>query len=441
MPGSVAELAINKLRFNIEHGDGSRMVMLTKLRRFDLVDEQQQHAKLIDFAIDLTAGEYPPVTQLIFRSADQKQMALPWESVEQLDEHHCIIKVSDLNAGEPASEETLAKQVLLRRDVLDTLVLDLQNRRATRANDLQLKEEDGKLQLRAADTSARAILRRVSRGLFAEAPDESLYDWKYVEFLHGDPRAARQHDESDLRIARLPPGEIALLSEQIPYLHAAELLTMLPDAVAADVLEAMRDERQLQVFEALEKEQAARLLALMAPDIAANLIGRLPTAASTHHYLQRLPEGQRERVIELLRYPTGTVGGIMTNDVVILPAKLSVGEAREKIVDKLKQPDFTHFIYIVEDEELRRLLGVVSLRELYVADAEQRLEEMMNPYLVTIRALDTADAAAYRVLNSALAALPVIGAEGQFLGVVTVDAAVARVAPATWRAQAPRVFS
>jgi magnesium transporter len=416
------------------------MVMLTKLRRFELVDEQQQHARLIDFAIDLTAGEYPPVTQLIFLSADKKQMSLPWKAVKQLDEHDCVIKVSDLNAGEPASEETLAKEVLLRRDVLDTLVLDLQNRRATRANDLQLEEENGQLQLRAADTSARAILRRVSRGLFAESPEKSLYDWKYVEFLHGDPHAARQHDESDLRIARLPPGEIALLSEQIPYLHAAELLTMLPDPVAADVLEALRDERQLQVFEVLEEDQALRLLALMAPDTAADLIGRLQ-AERAHRYLELLPKEQHERIIELLRYPIDTAGGIMTNDVVIATKELTVGETREKILVRLKQPDFTHFIYIVDDEESRHLAGAVSLRGLSIAEAERRLEEIMNPFLVTIRALETADAAAYRVLNSALAALPVIGAEGQLLGVVTVDAAVAQVAPASWRSQASRVFS
>jgi magnesium transporter len=416
------------------------MVMLTKLLRFDLVDEQRQRARLIDFAIDLTAGEYPPVTQLIFRNADKKQKALSWEAVKQLDEHDCVIKVSDLNAGEPASEETLAKKVLLRRDVLDTLVLDLQNRRATRANDLQLKEEDGQLQLRAADTSARAILRRVAHGLFAGSRDESLYDWKYVEFLHGDPHAARQHDESDLRIARLPPGEIALLSEQIPYLHAAELLTMLPDPVAADVLEALRDERQLQVFEVLEEDQALRLLALMAPDTAADLIGRLQ-AERAHRYLERLPGEQNARLVELLRYPVDTAGGIMTNDVVIAPKELTVGEARERILERLKQPDFTHFIYIVDDEESRHLAGAVSLRGLSIAEAERQLEEIMNPFLVTIRALDTADVAAYRVLNSALAALPVIGAEGQLLGVVTVDAAVAQVAPASWRSQAPRVFS
>jgi magnesium transporter len=416
------------------------MVMLTKLRRFKLVDERQQQAALIDFVIDLMAGEYPPITQLIFLDADKKQMMLDWEAVKRLDKQKQVIKVSDLKAGKPAPPETLNKRVLLRRNVLDTLVLDLQNRRATRANDLQLKEEDGQLQLRAADTSARAILRRVSRGLFAEAPDESLYDWKYVEFLHGDPHAARQHDESDLLIARLPPGEIALLSEQIPYLHAAELLTMLPDTVAADVLEALRDERQLQVFEVLEEDQAVRLLALMSPDAAADLIGHLRTDRA-RRYLELLPKEAHARILELLRYPVNTAGGIMTNDVVIVPAKLTVRQAREKILKQLKQPDFTHFVYIVEDEESRHLLGVVSLRELYVADAEQRLEEIMNPYLVTIRALDAADVAAYRVLNSALAALPVIGAEGQLLGVVTVDAAVAQVAPASWRAQAPRVFS
>lgn len=414
--------------------------MLTKLRRFKLVDEQKRHARLIDFAVDLTAGDYPPVTQLIFQDDEKKQKTLSWQSVQQLDERQHIIKVSDLNEGKPVSQETLAKEVLLRRDVLDTLVLDLQNRRATRANDLELKEEDGQLQLRAADTSARAILRRISRGLFAHAPTEMLYDWKYVEFLHGDPRAARQHDESDLRIARLPPGEIALISEQIPYLHAAELLTMLPDPVAADVLEALRGERQLQVFEVLEEDQAVRLLALMAPDTATDLIGRLRTEHA-RRCLDRLQHEPRERLIELLRYPRDKAGGIMTNDVVTLTRGLTVREARERIPEQLKRPDFTHFIYVVKDEESRELLGVISLRELYTADAEQRLEEMMNAFLVTIRALDPADAAAYRVLNSALAALPVIGAERQLLGVVTVDAAVAQVAPASWRAQAPRVFS
>jgi Mg/Co/Ni transporter MgtE len=69
------------------------------------------------------------------------------------------------------------------------------------------------------------------------------------------------------------------------------------------------------------------------------------------------------------------------------------------------------------------------------------VEELMNLYLILLHPLDSARAAAYRVLTSHLAALPVVGEEGRLLGVVTVDAAVAQVAPPSWRGQAPRIFS
>ena len=102
----------------------------------------------------------------------------------------------------------------------------------------------------------------------------------------------------------------------MPYLHAAELLEMLPDHLAADVLEMMTSERELQVFEELDEKSALRMLALMAPDAAADLIGHLHIDDSKK-YLEALSEPQRGRLIELLRYPEDTVGGVMTNDVIL----------------------------------------------------------------------------------------------------------------------------
>ena len=134
-----------------------------------------------------------------------------------------------------------------------------------------------------------------------------------------------------LRIGRMAPGEIARLTDPLPYLHAAELITLLADPKAADTLEAMMPERQLQVFEELEEEQALRLLTLMAPDIAADLVGRLQTS-TMRRYLERLPRKQAERIIELLRYPEDTVGGIMTNDVVFAVGNLTVARRAKRCV-------------------------------------------------------------------------------------------------------------
>lgn len=416
------------------------MIMLSRLRRFTLVDAKGRSALLLDVAVALLDGDYPPVTRLLFQSPDKQPKFLPWSAVESMDMGARQIKVTDFDEVDAVTTGSLRKELLLGRDVLDALVIDLQNRRVTRANDLWLEDVDGRLMLRAADTSARAILRRISRGLYGQVRESALYDWKYIEFLRGDPCAVSNGAGYNLRITRLPPGEIARLTDPLPYLHAAELLTLLPDPKAVSTLEAMAAERQLQVFEELEEDQALRLLALMSPDAAADLVGRLHPSTA-RHYLETIPKKQSERIIELLRYPEDTVGGIMTNNVVSIPANLTVKEAREALRERLKEPGFVFLVYVVDDEEERTLRGLISLRNLLTADDDKKLEDVMDPYVTTLNPLDEADKAAYQVINSDLAAMPVVGNKGQLIGVVTVDAAVGQVAPSSWRTQAPRVFT
>jgi Mg/Co/Ni transporter MgtE len=330
--------------------------------------------------------------------------------------------------------------VLLQAGILDALILDLQNRRATRANDLLLAEDGERLELRAADTGLGAMLRRLTRGRFTHISQKTLFDWKYVEFLRGEPTAVASESGKGLRINRLPAVEIARLADALPYLHAAELLTLLADPKAADTLEAMAPARQLQVFEELEEEQAVRLLTLMAPDLAADLVARLQTK-TMRRYLELLPRKQAERIIELLRYPENTVGGIMTNDVVWVAGGLTVAQAREDLRESLKEPDFVILIYVVADEVSRQLRGVISLRELLTAADEAKLEEIMDPFLITLEPLAAAETSAHRVIESHTAGLPVVNEKKQLLGVVTVDAAVTAVAPSSWSSQAPRIFS
>jgi CBS domain-containing protein len=415
------------------------MVMFSNFRSFAVHDGQGGRAQLLDLSIDLES-DYPPITRLLLRSAAREQLILPWEAVKTIDWRGHQIMVSNLAGGASARDELVATEVLLGRDVIDALVLDLQNRRATRANDLWLKEKHGRLLLNAVDTSAHAVLRRLSLGRFGGRRSKSLYDWKYVEFLRGDPLAVRKGAGYRMRSNRLPAGEIASLSNALPYLHAAELLTLLPDELAADTLELMSLDRQLQVFGVLDEEQALRLLALMAPNAATDLFGRLGEV-ETRYYLERLPEERADRVVELLRYPKDTVGGIMTNDVVSIPTSFTVEQARIALRDRLKMPDFAHFIYVVADDQTRTLRGAASLRDIVMIKENKRMEEIMNPYVITLHPLQPASDGAYRVLDSHLAALPVVGKEVQLIGIVTVDAAVAQVAPQNWSTQAPKIFS
>src|SRR5262245_6729672 len=317
------------------------MVMLSHLRYFALVDACQRHAQVADLAVALLEGDYPPVTHLFFYTHDKQLLALPWEAVRTVDWRAGQIITADLAAGQKTSPESLRHTVLLGHDVLDALILDLQNRRATRANDLWLEEGAGKLLLRAADPGVRAILRRLSRGRYGRVQTSGLADWKYIEFLRADPHAVRAGAGYHRRIARLPSGEVAHLTNLLPYLHAAELLTLLPDPVAADTLEALSLTRQLQIFEELDEDQGLRLLELMPPDAATDLVSCLSTRTA-RRYLNLLSPRQSERVIELLRYPADTVGGIMTNDTVSVLARLTVKEAQRALQNRLRGPDFVY---------------------------------------------------------------------------------------------------
>jgi CBS domain-containing protein len=415
------------------------MVMFSKLRRFRLRDEHGAEARLHDLAVDLSGSDYPPVTSVFFRDGRQER-ALRWDAVTGVDWHTQRIFVPDLSAASDVPPRTLQGDVLLDRDVMDALILDVPNRQSMRANDLWLEQDDRGLWLRAADIGAWAVLRRLGQGLLGHQTQPRLLDWRDVEFLRGDPRAAREGGDYHRRVAALQPAEIARLLDAVPYLHAAELLDLLDESLATDTLEVMRPERQVQVFEELEPARRIRLLQLMAPDNAADLLGRLgPEHARSS--LEALEPEQRARVIDLLRYPEDTAGGIMTNDIVLVEANLSVAEARRRIRDELRNPDFVYYVFAVDEVESRHLLGVLTLRDLLVADEHDDVQHVMRRAVETLDPLVSADAAARRVADQHLAALPVVSNDGRVLGAVTADAALLQLAPTSASDELPRVFS
>jgi CBS domain-containing protein len=417
------------------------MHLVSDFLRFKLIDRSQRTATLVDLIMTLGDVDYPPVTHFVFRLGLHTPRVLPWSQVERLDLETGQLMVSDLTASEAIPLDQLEPAaVQLGAAVLDGLILDLQSQRVTRANDLWLEAAGDSLELRAADTSIGAVLHRLSRGRWFGPEPKAACDWKYVEFLRGLPEQVQAGASYHRRVVHLPPGEIASLSQSLPYLHVAELLELLPDQLAADTLESLSAHRRRQVFEELGETKAAKVLALMANDIAADLVGQMDTALARRS-LNQLERPAAERLIELLRYPDDSVGGIMTNEVVWVPKDLTVADAREHLRAQLRDPDFVYLVYVVKDAESRQLQGVFSLRDLLLAEPKTPIGSIMNPYVLTLAPLDSARHAANRLLDSQLVAMPVVGDQHRLIGVVTIDAAVTVAAPQGWSAQAPRVFS
>ena len=133
----------------------------------------------------------------------RRLVTLPWSDVESIEWRHRAVVVADLHAATDvqADEDTLA--VRARRDVMDALIVDVGRRHTLRANDLWLREEHGQLWLAGADASPWAVVRRLGRGVFGRGAERRLVDWKDIEFLRGDPTAARQGRDYHRQIQRL----------------------------------------------------------------------------------------------------------------------------------------------------------------------------------------------------------------------------------------------
>jgi len=421
--------------------------MLSDLVRRSVIDAAGRRGSVVDLAVDLGVTDCPLITRLVVRQGLTSYLVPADQIVELADP----IRVADLEGTEQGSDEAIADDDLLRRDVLDMLVLDLDRGQAVRVNDIWLRPADehddtansdrrGALVVGGVDVSPQAILRRITNGLVGGHEPGRLVKWTDLELLHGDPVRARRERGRQLRVTRLQAARIADLAEAIPYLHAAELLTLLEVSLAADVFELLAPERQLQVVGELDKEHLIAMLADVAPDHVADVLGQLPLD-DAREILEKLPRAHALLVSELLRYPPGTAGGIMTNDVIVVPVELTVAEAIEAIRPRLATPDLVYYVYVVENLDARRLVGILTLRDLLLAHHGQSISKVMNAQLVCAEPLENAAVVAYRLADYQLNALPVVGAEQRLLGVVTIDKAIAQIAPETLRQDLPRVFA
>ena len=77
---------------------------------------------------------------------------------------------------------------------------------------------------------------------------------------------------------------------------------------------------------------------------------------------------EAEELSELLGYPEDTAGGIMTTEFVAVPAHLTAAETIDRLRELEPDAETIYYVYVVDDDG--RLVGVLSLRDLIVAQPD-----------------------------------------------------------------------
>ena len=330
-------------------------------------------------------------------------------------------------------------EVLLARNVLDKQLIDVDGKRVVRVNDVQLIEAAGAWRITGADVTLQGLWRRLApAGLMGTRKPVEVIDWADVGYLATEGATVQLKSARD-KLARLHPVEIARLAEALSYHHGSEVVESLDDETAAETLEEMAAAKQARIIGDMDEERAADILELMSPDEAADVLGDLPEEKAEE--LLGLMEGEEQAdVAELLPYEDDTAGGLMTTEFVTLPHELTVGAALARLREMAETPNMIYYLYVVAAEDSWKLIGVIALRSLILADPSAPLAAVMRTEFRSARPDEPAKEVAQRIAEYNLLALPVVDHAGDILGIITVDDAMEILLPKNWRQSLPRLF-
>ncbi len=382
-------------------------------------------------------ADYPAVEGLTVKPLAGQPRTVAWSSVRLRDDGRLAL-VAPLAEAPPLARPE--RELSLARQVLDRQIIDTNGVRVVRVNDLQLAQADGQYRLVGVDVSFAGLLRRLGVGKLLDAVGLRLTPraiaWEDIEPVEsGEAGVKLRVPREDL--ARLHPADIAQILAQLDQLHGQEVLAELDDEAAADVLGETDEELQVALIKGLDAERAADILEEMEPDEAADLLGDLEPERA-QDLLSRMEADEVEDVRALLAYADESAGGLMTTAFATVPPHVTAAEAIALVRQAARELENLYDVYVTD--AAGRLLGVLSLRELVVADPSAAIGRVMRTDVVHGQVDDPQQKVARLIAKYNLLALPIVDAEGRLVGIVTVDDAMDVLLPEQWKARVPRVY-
>jgi magnesium transporter len=218
----------------------------------------------------------------------------------------------------------------------------------------------------------------------------------------------------------MPPADVAEIILDLPEDERVIIFRILPHALAADVFEYLDVdvEAQQQLLRGMAHEQVVSILNEMSPDDRTALLEELPSAAA-RQLIRLLTPDERRVAQALLGYPEGSVGRLMTPDLISVDAGWTVREVLDYIREHGQDSETLNVIYIVDDRG--KLLDDVRIREFLLKPLETRVNDLMDENFIALNVTDSQEAAVNVFRKYDRTVLPVVDSGGVLVGLVTID--------------------
>jgi CBS domain-containing protein len=407
-----------------------RVVHLSLVASGDLLDRSGARlGRVDDLIVRLGEGGYPPVTGLL-ASVAGRQVFVPAEEVAELEHGRVGLRSVRLDLR---PFERRPQEVLLKKDVLDRQLINVDGARLVRANEIELARLEGWYRVVGVDVGPRGLLRRlVPRALADNVATGGFLDWASVEPFTGHVPTVRLRVPHP-KLARLHPAQLADLVEQASHHEGEEILGAVggDPELEADVFEELEPQHQLEFLEDRSDEEIAEVLARMESDDAADLVLELPEERR-EEVVRLLPLVQRRKVRALLGHDPATAGGLMSPEFVCVYSQARPAEVLERVRASRTSAEALAWVYVMNTHQ--RLNGAIALVDLVRADPDLPLGETAEPPR-SVRPEADLEEVARLMTDYDLTVVPVVDEQERLVGVVTVDDVLELMLPKSWRRQ------
>ncbi|HOR41774.1 MAG TPA: magnesium transporter [Atribacterota bacterium] len=231
--------------------------------------------------------------------------------------------------------------------------------------------------------------------------------------------AENRVDELKEIVGDLHPNDFSEIADELTPEQITEIFKLIKDReTIAEYISELSTDLQSILLNAMGKKQASEILKGMDTDDAADLLSEI-TPEESRELLDLLPKKEAAEIETLMRYEENTAGSIMNNEFVALPEQLTAGDAIQLIRDKSPEAEMIYYVYVMDTRD--RLIGVLSLRDLIVADPHKRVSEIMEEDVISVLDTEDREVAARVISDYDFLAIPVINEKGKMVGIITVD--------------------
>jgi magnesium transporter len=403
-------------------GLNEQFFFLSELVKNPVMRQEKKIGRLADYII-VDRDKVAEVTHIcVNRPFGQPSLVIPWEKVKSLTDSEIIVDIESLDQYAVSIPEG---SVLLKDFILDKKVLDVEGREVEVVYDVKMALRNNKLYVVNVDLSKYGLLRRI--GLkwvanfiysLAERFRKQMVSWDYVQTLPEQISSFKGNLKLKVlkeQLSDMPPVDLADILEELDVDQRLAIFDGLEPSHASDTLEELDPKAQRELIVSLEKDKVAKLINEMTPGQAADILSILPWW-EMRTILKLLNKENAVKIEGILEKQEEKIIDFAATNFLKFPPDNTVLQTRQEYQDVAKGKEVIMYLYIIEEQG--KLLGIIDLKELLLAEDNALLKDIMATKIVSLNPESTLKQASELFTRYGFRALPLLDAEDKMLGVV-----------------------